>query len=192
MDDDALNRAKRALAVVPRAGDNALTRAKRALAPADNKAQLDGLLERARAAARPTPPPAVIARDATRVEDLLTQARVAARPVEQKPAPPAVREQAPARIEPPQEAPRHSPPAVIASEPGRAVTPAPAPASQPAAAPAQSSAAPIQQTIVVQVAAPYPPYPYGYGFPWWSRPCCPHWNCPLLAGLPCRRWFCGW
>lgn len=199
MDDDALNRAKRALAVVPRAGDDALSRAKRALTPADNGAKLDGLLERARAAARPNAPPAGIAKDATRIDDLLAQARKAALPVERKPAPPAdppraiVHEHKPAKIDPPEEAPRNPPPAVIPSAPSQAVTPAPQPAAaQPAETPVQA-AAPVQQTIVVQVAAPYPAYPYGYPYPYWSHPYypgCPHWNCPLRSGLPCRRWRC--
>jgi hypothetical protein len=54
------------------------------------------------------------------------------------------------------------------------------------------AAAPVQQTIVVQVAAPYP---YGYPYYWphpYYPPSCAHWNCPLRSGLPCRRWRCGW
>jgi hypothetical protein len=191
-DDDALNRAKRAL--VPRAaGNDALSRAKRALAPADNSGKLDGLLERARAAARSDPLPAVVGKDTGRIDDLLTRARTLAKPVEVKPTPAPepvpVRDGPSITPSPLREAPRNPPLAPIAAEPA-AVVPMPArrPAEVlPAEAPVQHVT--VQQTVIVQ-APPVYPYPYPY-WPLWAG--CTRWNCPLRAGLPCNRsWLtCG-
>jgi hypothetical protein len=50
------------------------------------------------------------------------------------------------------------------------------------------------QTIIVQVAAPQPVYPwwYGYGPYWWGyhpAPCSSR-KCPRRSGLPCTSWLC--
>ena len=185
-DDDALNRAKRAL--VPRDNSNdALSRAKRALARDDNGANV---LERARAAAQSDPLPAVIGKDTGRLGDLLTRARTLSKSVEVKP-PPAP-EPVPVREEPFITPPplREAPLAPIAVEPAPVPAPARRPAEVlPAEAPVQHVT--VQQTVIVQAPPAYPyPYPYPY-WPLWAG--CARWNCPLRAGLPCTRsWLtCG-
>jgi hypothetical protein len=50
------------------------------------------------------------------------------------------------------------------------------------------------QTIIVQVSAPQPVYPW-WGGPWWwgySGAGCSSRSCPLRVGQPCKRWLCGW
>jgi hypothetical protein len=180
-EDDALDRAKRALAVIPRGG---------AAVPA-HTVNADEILKRAYAATRNTP--AVIS--PSEIDKLLDKAREASRPVAPRPtataAPirPAVREPEVLR-----QAPRNPPPAVIEDEPRRRAVAGPEPhrvERLPAELPAQNTAAAnVSQTIIVQVAAPAPvyPYPYPYPYPYWAG--CLRMNCPMRVGHVCRRWFC--
>lgn len=193
-DDDALSRAKRALQVVPGGA---------AAAPVD-KANIDDLLKRARDVSRT--PPAVI--EPSRTNDLLARAKASSRPAEPRPAATATPDplpcitrntddgdgnrrvlQFPARTpERVREAPRNPPPAI--AELRRVVPCASTPAApRPVEIAAQPTPAPVQQTVVVQVAAPYPVYPYPY--PWRSYPGpCLSLSCPLRFGRPCSRWGC--
>jgi hypothetical protein len=55
----------------------------------------------------------------------------------------------------------------------------------------QNGAPGSNQTIIVQVAAPAPVYPW-YGPFWWGYhpAACSSRSCPLRSGRPCTRWLC--
>ena len=151
--DDAVKRARQALQVIPQG---------RAITPID-KAKVDDLLARARAATS-NPPPAVIAEKPRAI------AKTEPRPSPAKERERSVAHPPPAKINQPQ--------APAACEPHQGE------------ASAQNGPGSGSPTVIVNVttAAPYPVYPpHPY---WWWGAGCPVWSCPLRAGRPCRRLFC--
>jgi hypothetical protein len=96
---------------------------------------------------------------------------------------------------------QRSAPASVAGPPagqGQPVMAAPGPASQRMEVPPGQGTTAVQnsgsgQTIIVQVSAPQPSYPW-WGPWWWGYPpagCGAH-SCPVRLGQPCKRWLCGW
>jgi hypothetical protein len=81
---------------------------------------------------------------------------------------------------------------------GQPTTAAPVPATQRMEVPPGQGTTAVQntgsgQTIIVQVSAPQPSYPW-WGPWWWGYPAagCGAHSCPVRLGQPCKRWLCGW
>jgi hypothetical protein len=96
---------------------------------------------------------------------------------------------------------QRSAPASVARRPagqGQPVTATSVPATQRMEVPPGQGTTAVQnsgsgQTIIVQVSAPQPSYPW-WG-PWWwgyAPVGCEAHSCPMRLGQPCKRWFCGW